>query len=122
MKSMDDYVKVFNIDEIVDVCFYITHEKPFAIGGKMEEICAEAYMNGYNWEAFFNYYLKKNAPELLEGLGTDPEADMYAAYYDLSPENEVKARKFGEIITHLIENEEELYSFLRDHGNEIEWD
>lgn len=119
---MADYVKVFSMDNIVDVCFFVSREKPFAIGEKMNEVCEEAYMNGYNWEAFFNCYLEKNAPELLEGLGTDPEADMYAAYYDLSPENEVKARKFAEIITHLIENEEELYSFLRDFGNEIEWD
>ncbi|MDE5863959.1 MAG: immunity 51 family protein [Lachnospiraceae bacterium] len=41
-----------------------------------------------SWEAFFNYYLEKEAPELLEDLDTDPEAGMYAAYYDLSAENE----------------------------------
>ena len=119
---MADYVKVFNMDKIVDICFFTTKEKPFAIGEKMNEICEEAYMNGYNWESFFNCYLKMNAPELLEGLGTDPEADMYAAYYDLTPENEIKAQKFAEIITHLVENEEEIYSFVRDHGDEIEWD
>lgn len=119
---MADYVKAFNTDKYAEVCFYITDEKPFAIGEKMNEVCEEAYMNGYNWEAFFNYYLEKNAPELLEGLGTDPEANMYVAYYDLSPENEKKAQKFSDIIIHLIENEEELYSFVREYGDEIEWD
>lgn len=119
---MVDYVKAFNLDKYAEVCFYIEHEKPFAIGEKMNEICEEAYMNGYNWEAFFNYYLEKNAPELLDGMKTDPEAGMYVAYYDLSPENEKKAEAFAELITRLVENEEELYSLVRDHGDEIEWD
>ena len=55
-------------------------------------------------------------------MKTDPEADMYVAYYDLTPENKKKSEKFAEIITSLIENEEELYQFLRDNGDEIEWD
>ena len=119
---MADYVKVFNIEKIVDVCFYIDQDKILAISEKMNEICEEAYMNGYNWEAVLNYYLKNNAPELLDGLGTDPEAGMYAAYYDLSPENEKKAEKLAELITHLVENDEELYSLVREHGDDIEWD
>lgn len=119
---MADYVKVFNSEKWVTVCFYNEDDKPFAIGGKMNEICEYAYMNGYNWDALFSYYLKNNAPELLEGLDSDPEAGMYSAYYELSPENEVKARKFGDIIVDLIENEEKLYSLVRDHGDEIEWD
>ncbi|MCH5204438.1 MAG: hypothetical protein J1F03_06800 [Oscillospiraceae bacterium] len=119
---MADYVKFFNTDKYVDVCFYIEDEKPFAVGEKMNVICEEAEMSGYNWEALLNYYLKNNAPELLDGMKTDPEAGMYAAYYDLSPENEKKAEKFAELITRLVENEEELYSLVRDHGDEIEWD
>lgn len=120
--TMADYVKVFNMENIVDICFYIDQDKILAIGDKINEICEYAEMSGYNWEALLNYYLEYNAPELLDGLGTDPEAGMYAAYYDLSSENEKKAEKFADIITHLVENEEELYSFVREHGDEIEWD
>ena len=119
---MADYIKVFNIENIVDVCFYIDHDNILAIGEKMNEICEDAYMNGYNWEALLNFYLENNAPELLDGMNTDPEAGMYVAYYDLSSENEKKAEKFAGIITHLVENEQELYSLVRDHGDEIEWD
>ena len=119
---MADYIKVFNMENIVDICFYIDKDNILAIGEKMNEICEDAYMNGYNWEALLNFYLENNAPELLDGMNTDPEAGMYVAYYDLSPENEKKAEKFAEIITHLVENEEELYSLVRDHGDEIEWD
>lgn len=119
---MDEYVKVFTVEDVVDVAFYIEDPKVLAIGDKMNEINEEAYMNGYNWEAFLNYYLKQKAPELLEDMDCDPEAGMYAAYYPASAENEKKAKKLAETIAHLIENEEELYQIVRDHGDEIEWD
>ena len=79
-------------------------------------------MNGYNWDAFFNYYLARHAPELLEGLESDPEAGSYAAYYPSAEENEKKAERFAQIIVSLIENEEELYQIVREKGDEIEWD
>ena len=79
-------------------------------------------MNGYNWEAFFNCYLAQNAPELLEDMHTDPEAGMYVAYYDLTPENEAKADKFNEIIHKLVEEPELLYDFMREHAWDVEWD
>lgn len=119
---MENYVKVYKHNSYAGLCFGITDEKPYAIGEKMNEICAEAYMNGYNWEAFFNYYLAKNAPDLLDGLNSDPEADAYFANYELTEENEKKAERFAEIIISLIENEEELYRIVRENGDEIEWD
>lgn len=78
--------------------------------------------NGYNWEAFFNYYLSKYAQDVMEGLDTDPKAGMYAAYYDLTPENEARAEEFVRIIRSLIENEEELYRIIREEGKNIKWD
>ena len=93
-----------------------------AVAEKMEELCQDAYMNGYNWEAFFNCYLAQNAPELLEDMHTDPEAGMYVAYYDLTPENEAKADKFNELIHKLVEEPELLYDFMREHAWDVEWD
>ena len=119
---MADYVKTFTTDKYVEVCFYIENENILAVGVKMNEVDENAYMNGYNWEAFFNCYLDKKVPELMEGMKTDPEAGMYVAYYDISKENEAKAERFADIIISLVENEEELYSFLRENGEEIEWD
>lgn len=43
-------------------------------GEGKQGICEAAYMNGYNWEVFFFYYLSKLAPELLVGLKSDPES------------------------------------------------
>lgn len=119
---MVDYVKLNKDNDRIDVWFFNENEKPFIIGKKMCEINENAYMNGYNWDAFFNYYLAKHAPEVLEGMDSDPEAGSYVAYYALTPENEEKAEKFLEIIISLIENEEELYRIVREEGEEIEWD
>ena len=96
-----DYVKILKYGKIINLTFYIEHDKPFEIGEKMNEIYDKAYMNGYNWEAFLNYYLEKNSPEVLEGL---------------------KAEKLKNIIIDLIENEEKLYKVLKDEGSKINWD
>lgn len=118
---MED-VAIVKSEDSISVCFYIQNNKPFSIGEKMNAINKDAYMNGYNWEAFFNYYLAKNAPDVLEGMNCDPEAGMYVAYYDLTAENEVRAEKFIAIIHHLIENEDVLYCIVRDNSEDIEWD
>ena len=119
---MADYACTVKHEGSISVCFYIEQDKPLAIGDKMNEINKDAYMNGYNWEAFFDYYLSKYAPDVITGMDTDPEAGMYCAYYALTPENEVRAKKFEEIICSLIENEEELYRVVREEGGEIGWD
>lgn len=117
-----DYVKILKYGKIINLTFYIEHDKPFKIGEKMNEIYDKAYMNGYNWEAFLNYYLEKNFPELLEGLEMDPEAGIITAYYDSTLKNEEKAEKLKNIIIDLIENEDKLYKVLKDEGSKINWD
>lgn len=119
---MKDYVKVHKDEKWIAVWFYNEEKKPFAIGEKMYGINENAYMNGYNWDALFNYYLAEHAPDLLEGLDSDPEAGSYAAYYPPAEENVKKAERFAEIIISLIENEEELYRLVREKGDEIQWD
>lgn len=119
---MADYVKVHKGENGIAVWFYSENDKPFAIGEKMNEICEDAYMNGYNWDAFFQYYLAENAPDILEGLDSDPEAGSYVAHFELGEENEKRAERFAEIISSLMENEEELYRIVREKGEEIAWD
>lgn len=119
---MADYVQVFPLGEKIEVLLSAEHEKLLAIGEKMNAACEDAYMNGYNWEAFFGYYLQKAAPDILTGMKTDPEAGMYVAYWPLSPENEERAGRFEEIIRSLVEHEEELCRIVREEGGAIEWD
>ena len=119
-----DYVKVIKIEEsnMLSVCFYIESDNVMAIGDKMNALNECAYMNGYNWEAFLNYYLSKNNSALLEGLNCDPEAGMYAANYALTESNEKKAGQFAKIIEDLVENEDKIYQVVKEFGEEIEWD
>lgn len=51
---MPDYIKIVKGDDRIGVWFYNENDKPFSIGEKMCEINENAYMNGYNWDAFFN--------------------------------------------------------------------
>ena len=117
-----DYVKILKYGKIINLTFYIEHDKPFEIGEKINGIYEKAYMNGYNWEAFLNYYLEKKSPEVLEGIEMDPEAGIITAYYDNTLENEEKAEKLKNTIIDLIENEEKLYKVLKDEGSKINWD
>ena len=105
---MEDYVSTAKYGDNVSVYFDVGAEKPFALGERLNAVCEMAYMNGYNWEALLNWYLGQTAPELLEGLESDPEAGSYVALYPLSPENEAKAEKLAGLIRSLVEGEEEL--------------
>lgn len=88
---MENYVSIVKIENNLSVCFYNSSEKVVAIAKKMNEINEEAYMHGYNWEAFSTIiYLM--LPDVLEGMGSDPEAGMYVAYtrYHLKQRHEQK--------------------------------
>lgn len=71
-----EYVQIYtNGYGNIVLLFENEKEKPLAVGRKMNEINEEAYMNGYNWDAFLNYYLAENAPDILESIDSDPEAE-----------------------------------------------
>ena len=119
---MDNYVFLSEHESSISVYFSIESEKPFKIGEKMNELHEEAYMNGYNWEAFFNYYLAKHHPQIMIEMGSDPEAGSYVAYYKLSDSNKQKAEKLVTIIQKLVDNEDELYRIVKEERDNIEWD
>ena len=65
----NEYVQIYtNGSGNIVLLFQNEVEKTLAIGEQMNEINEEAYMNGYNWDAFFNYYLAENAPDILESM------------------------------------------------------
>lgn len=119
---MENYIKIFKYDDDISVCFFIDHKDIMAIGEKMEAINENAYMNGYNWEAFFRCYLEKKAPELLKNYDTDSEACTFVAIYPATSFGQKQAKILKELIESLVKNEEILYQFVCDYGNEIEWD
>ena len=118
-----DYLFIMNHDDgSVALSFNIEDEDILALGEEMNEVREEAYMNGYNWEAFLNYYLAVNAPEILEDMETDTEAGTYVAYYEDGAANQDKVKRFADIIVSLVENKEQIFKILREKGDEIEWD
>ena len=119
---MADYVSVFTCKNNVSLLLQASGEPVMALGEKLGTLCPDAYMNGYNWEALLQYYLEKHAPDILEEMDPDPEADMYEAHWPLTPENEAKAKRFEEIIRSLVEHEEELCRLVQEECGEIEWD
>jgi len=118
--TMSDFVTKQEHDDQTAVYFNIEAEEVMAIGEKMEAINEQAYMNGYNWEAFLNQYLQINHPALLDGLETDPEAGTYVALYDKADAD--KAGQLVGVIKELIGNPDKVYGFLKENGEEIEWD
>lgn len=65
---------------------------PQAPGGKLNAVCPDACMNGYNWDALVRYCLERDRPELLEGMGSGPEAGSCVFLYAASDKNREKAR------------------------------
>jgi len=117
---MSEIVGKHQHEEQTSVYFNIEASEVMGLGEKMEAANPQAYMNGYNWEAFLNHYLQTNYPELLEGLETDPEAGTYVAVYDNADAE--KADKLVGVIKGLLEKPDDVVVYVEEHGEEIEWD
>ena len=110
-------------EDSICVTLDVENEDVMAIGAHMNEICDQAYMNGYNWDAFLTCYLEVNAPEIADAIDTDPEAGMYCAYFNGTDDaTKALAKSFKQLIEKLLDNEEEIYDFLRENADDIEWD
>ncbi len=121
---MNDYVEIEKFDDCYELDFYIEEEKIMAIGEKIKEIVNNefVYMNGEDWGILLDFYIEKNAPEFIEQYEVDAEAGMYAAQFENSPEGEKAVQAMADIIISLVENEDKLIDFVREFGDEIEWD
>lgn len=119
---MKDYINIEKFDDCIDLAFYIESEEVMAVGEKLEEINENAYMNGENWGVLLDFYIEKNAPELIDTYEVDAEVGMYAASFENSPEGEKAAQAMADIIISLIDNEDMLIDFVSEFGDEIEWD
>jgi len=96
---MQDLVTVLSNEDGIQISLDVQQDAVLQIGEMMQEIQEEAYMNGENWAIFFQYYLEQYAPDLLEGLESDAEAGMYAAYYETAtPKNHQTACRFAQRI------------------------
>lgn len=112
-----------HMNEQVAFCLMNYDKKFDKIFKKVSEINEEAYLNGYGWASLIESYLENNYPELFEDYNSDPEADGYVGYYlGNNEENWEKIRKVAEIVEDLIENEEKIYEYIEENGEDIFWD
>lgn len=116
------YVRIIDDgDGVINVLLEVEHDKVLELGDRLGEINEAAYMNGYNWDALIRHYLKNNAPDILEAMDTDPEAGLYDAYFKESDANRDKAKRLADMLTSLIDNEQELCRIVREEGDKINW-
>ena len=112
-----------DINDQVAFCLMNNDKKFDEIFEKVSEINKEAYLNGYGWAALIESYLENNYPELYEDYDSDPEAGGYVGrYFGNTKENWEKIRKVAEIVEDLIENEDKIYKYIEENGDEIFWD
>ncbi len=123
---MQDYINIDKSDDCIELEFYIEEDEIMAVGEKIKDIVKEinefVYMNGADWGILLDFYIEKNAPELIDTHEVDAEAGMYAAVFENSPEGEKAAQAMAEIIISLIENEDKLIDFVSEFKDEIDWD
>jgi len=117
---MGAFITKQRVGDETSVFFNTDEEEILAIGAQMEAITSEAYMNGYNWEAFLHYYLQIKQPELLIGMDTDSESATYVALYYSA--DAYKADELVALIKELVNNPDMIYEFLKENGDSIEWD
>ncbi len=120
--EMTEYVRVVKDEDWISICMNVDEPMPYSVGKKMRKINRNAYMNGYNWEAFFDYYLQKYEPELAKELEYDSEAGMFCAYFSDVDESDTRGEQLAEIMYELINDEEKICNIVREEGDEIAWD
>ena len=112
-----------DINDQVAFCLMNNDKKFDEIFEKVSEINEEAYLNGHGWAALIESYLENNYPELYEDYDSDPKAGGYVGrYFRNTKENWEKIRKVAEIVEDLIENEDKIYKYIEENGDEIFWD
>lgn len=119
---MINYLTFDEVDDKLVLTLAVTHEKCMKIGDHINEIHEAAYMNGYNWETLFLYYLKKHHPALLVGVGTESEAEEFVLYAPNIEGFQGNFREMEKIFTDLLESPDQLYRVVSQEGDEIEWD
>ncbi len=91
------------------------------IGKQMLRINPEAYMSGMNWDVFIDHYLAVKYPEMRTEMERDPEVGTYLALYRNDELGNKKADILVKILNHLITKPAEIYGFLEEEGDGVEW-
>ena len=120
----EESIKLLEMPEhdSISVCVYNENEGLFEFGERINTRFEQAYMNGYNWDALIRYYVSAIDPDLMDEVGSDPEAGMYSAYMSFSPDNLRKMKVFELHVRTMLADETKLMAFIEEHYDDIEWD
>lgn len=119
--DLSNAVILHNYENIYSVTISIGNDKMMDIGNRMESIKKEAYMNGYNWEAFLKCYLENYVPHLANMIEHDPEAGLYAAYPKGRNEKQIMTQ-YAHVLKSLLSDDENLLRIFTELKNDVLWD
>ncbi len=119
---MNEYITITKQQDSISLTLNVEDCVIIELGEKINDICDEAYMNGYNWEVLINYYIENNCNNLLDGMHFDSEAGSFVIYYENTKENELKINEIRDTINFFVQNQDDLIAFVKENESEIPWD
>ena len=123
VKKNKNYFKYINEEEYCGVSIDADTEKINKLSKYISnKNNIDILLNGYNLEILIETILKKEKPELIDGLKTDPEASLYFAYYASSKDSEEKSKILFKTIKKYLENRSNLNNFIQKYKNDIKWE
>ncbi|MGB1250389.1 MAG: Imm51 family immunity protein [Candidatus Promineifilaceae bacterium] len=120
----DNSIQLIQMPEYdsISVCVHNEVDGLFALGERINARFEAAYMNGYNWDAVIQCYVRTLDPELMNDVQTSPEAGMFSAYMSYSPNNLAKMQRFEAHVRTILMDEDALMAFIEENQDKIEWD
>ena len=124
---MFDYVLLYKGAECAEVKFIFDREEPKRIASIIEEmIDDDITMDGSIWEQIFPLCFENKSlyfdSAVLETSYTATTVTFYFDYLDYPPEEIIEqAEEFQDMITDMIEDENEMISFIEDYAGDIMW-
>lgn len=122
-EPLDKIIMFFEHETCFSVVVNIEDDYIMNIGTELEKIDPRAYMNGYNWTAFIECFLRKFSPYYLDKLEHDPEAGTYAGIISKDIEgSELIAKQFKNILKELFNSPSLLISIVSYLKDDIHWE
>ncbi|MDR2749304.1 MAG: immunity 51 family protein [Clostridiales bacterium] len=114
----EDNNEDFNVQVIgdtIDVSFCIQNHSELATQMDMLYI-----LSGSNWEALVRYYMEKHDPDVLLGMKSDSDIELFAVRYPNTPGNMSKANRLSDFLKRLFKNKDEMRSLIKE-ASHIDW-
>jgi hypothetical protein len=120
---MKDFVTKEYYDDHIYIKFFVQNEIAQRMAGVIENMYPDVTVNGFVWEEIFKTYYETNNIfdfAIVEYSSTSNYVMAYFDYLDYPIEEvEEMAETYEEMVRDLMEDENELVSFLDLYGDDI---